>query len=282
MKTRIISLVSLAVAAALGTWMLQAQLHNRPFAGLPYGVTFDMAQTQTYQGTTNAKANYVTYAYKKDGTWAVVARKMDERLGVVASGTVMDLSNGGAIRTVHHLLGVKSSYPMTTSRLEHQKNELTWCRHADHLDKEYGFVGYGLWRGYNVALTVVEPLAMPDGTLTPRLEKWFATDLACAMVKEIATWGDGSIHPGLVTVKEAENIVVGDPDETLFGFENYDELSPGQVELRAQLLFGRDFGRSSCVDDDQQCRDVQLTMQQNLLQQEKVYWDAQQRRLQPL
>jgi hypothetical protein len=275
MKVNVIAIGALGTASALATWLIQAQVHNRPFTGLDEGVTYDWEERKI-DGDTETVQTVATYAYRKDGS-SVEVVGLQSNAGPVNFRTIIDLSipakriTGAAIKAV-------SSKPLSASELQYEHSRLTWCAHADHDPANYyRFTNWEKLQGFDVIHTVLEPQTMSDRTLSPRVEKWFAPALGCAELMEVIVFSQRDRDGDDVSIyREAKNLRLGDPDPSFFSIPaDWEELSPAQADLKAHRLFPEQYEGRECAPDNRACINTQEKVQAALLQAENEYWAAQ-------
>lgn len=254
----VLSIVALSVGGIVG--VIQA---TPRFEELKEGFTFTYHETGTQPDPHNPENIIVweslTYrAVRKDGSDATIARENYEGTDYeVTAVTDLKVKVHRLIDTYHQSV---TTTAYTDEAIDSKKRMLVWCNQGDAKWKKGDDI-----LGYPTVMLEGDVVMAADTVITVR--RWYAPALACAQLKEEQVW------PGERTlVRIAEDLKIGDPDPSIFQAPYFEELSPGQRELKARLRHPEVAVTEACTDDPVECARFERAMREKKMRIESNYW----------
>ena len=175
---------------------------------------------------------------------------------------ILDLSKPARL-TVYPALSAVTTFPLDQREADGERRQQTSCGGGATAVKS-ARMGYEVVSQRPTRDIPNLPSHFPD------VEVWVAPALGCIRLEETMR-RDGKA----VSVRQAENIRLGDPDPSLFEVPaDYQELSPMQLGQRFKEL-SRDQYVPERTCHDERCQQSQRHQSEMQLRMENAYWAAQ-------
>ena len=265
MKSKLLRLAIVGIAAVSASSFMTAVVYgqvDKP-RDIP-ALTYDYVEKHFDQEGKVVSETRSTHAIRSDGSSVEVHTNM---LIPEPDGTprelrmILDLSKLARL-TVHSTLKAVTTFPLDQRQAEGARRERQSCDGGATAIKS-ARMGYEVVSQRPIRDIPNLPSHFPD------VEVWVAPALGCIRLEETMK-RDGKV----VTLRQAENIRLGDPDPSLFAVPaDYTELSPMQVDARFKELFPDQY-RPERPCEDEACQHARVQREMRL-RMENSYWAAQ-------
>lgn len=219
--------VSLAVAAAASaiTWVAYSQTHaHSDFQSLTYDL---VVRDFSYKDGAPVSVERGVRAIRQDGSHVEVRNLRAPDGSPYERREIEDLEK---LQKALVLSGVDvtTTVPVSVAYAENARTgPLNGCGLGKNVERSRVL-------GYEVLLSALPEVRIGDGATSLSAERWLAPSLGCIPLR--VTWKGGG---KVVRVEEVENILLGEPDPSLFEIPiGYEEVSPGEAMRRLHVKFG--------------------------------------------